>query len=189
MRKKLDELQTTLPSPVQSPTFDAPSPSPDEKDFDLPDDNFYNMNGFSSYVDSGVPLPFDINDFTRESPPLSDSRVNVQSIQVIGTRNEESTGAPLNDFYKSLIPADPFSQPNSNSFTYRSNHNYGMPPPTLPMSYHHGNPTMNTYVPPPPPSPAQNVGFSAMGPPMPTPSDEYDPWTDMPWNSQVSFYL
>lgn len=36
MKRKLDELRTTLPSPIPSPDINAPSPEPDN-DFDLPD--------------------------------------------------------------------------------------------------------------------------------------------------------
>lgn len=40
LKKKLDELTKTLPSPVSSPDINAPSPSP-ESDIDLPDDNMH----------------------------------------------------------------------------------------------------------------------------------------------------
>lgn len=36
MKRKLDDLCTTLPSPVPSPDINAPSPEPDN-DFELPD--------------------------------------------------------------------------------------------------------------------------------------------------------
>lgn len=36
MKRKLDELCETLPSPIPSPDINAPSPEPDA-DFDLPD--------------------------------------------------------------------------------------------------------------------------------------------------------
>lgn len=38
MKKKLEELQTTLPSPIPSPDINAPSPEPDN-DFVLPSGN------------------------------------------------------------------------------------------------------------------------------------------------------
>ena len=38
LKRKLDELIITLPSPIPSPDVDAPSPSP-ESDIDLPEDN------------------------------------------------------------------------------------------------------------------------------------------------------
>lgn len=38
MKKKLEELQVTLPSPIPSPDINAPSPEPDN-DFILPDEN------------------------------------------------------------------------------------------------------------------------------------------------------
>lgn len=37
MKKKLEELQETLPSPIPSPDINAPSPEPDN-DFILPDE-------------------------------------------------------------------------------------------------------------------------------------------------------
>jgi hypothetical protein len=39
MKKKLDELVVTLPSPMPSPDINAPSPEPDN-DFELPDAQF-----------------------------------------------------------------------------------------------------------------------------------------------------
>lgn len=70
MKKKLDELTTTLPSPMPSPDINAPSPEPD-MDLQLPDDqSFFNVNGMmNSYMDGN--LPFDINDFRRDSPTAS----------------------------------------------------------------------------------------------------------------------
>ncbi|XP_021701197.1 uncharacterized protein LOC5571655 isoform X4 [Aedes aegypti] len=70
MKKKLDELTTTLPSPMPSPDINAPSPEPD-MDLQLPDDqSFFNVNGMmNSYMDGN--LPFDINDFRRDSPTTS----------------------------------------------------------------------------------------------------------------------
>uniref|UniRef100_A0A1Q3EWY2 Regulation of nuclear pre-mRNA domain-containing protein 2 n=1 Tax=Culex tarsalis TaxID=7177 RepID=A0A1Q3EWY2_CULTA len=100
MKKKLDELTTTLPSPIPSPDINAPSPEPD-MDLQLPDDqSYFNMNGMmnSSYMDGN--LPFDISDFRRESPSST-----VQSIQVINSRKEESEG--VNDFLKSFFPDTP----------------------------------------------------------------------------------
>lgn len=216
MKKKLDDLSTSLPSPLPSPTFDAPSPEPDT-DFDLPEANFYtpsmSMNGFSSYMNSGLPLPFDINDFNRESPTdaVENERVKVQSIEVIGSRSEEASSAPLNDFYKSLIPNDPFTPvSNTNTFSYGSNNNFGnLPPPPPPPVGVYGNsgpssaaqPNYSGYNPPPPPPPPNNFNAdyrpyaqpNLMAPPPMPPThdsnDEYDPY-DFPWNtSQVSFEL
>ncbi|KAL1377310.1 hypothetical protein pipiens_004205 [Culex pipiens pipiens] len=100
MKKKLDELTTTLPSPIPSPDINAPSPEPD-MDLQLPDEqSYFNMNGMmnSSYMDGN--LPFDISDFRRES-----SSNTVQPIQVINSRKEESEG--VNDFLKSFFPDTP----------------------------------------------------------------------------------
>ncbi|XP_058451522.1 uncharacterized protein LOC131430503 isoform X2 [Malaya genurostris] len=110
MKKKLDELTTTLPSPIPSPDINAPSPEPD-MDLQLPDDqSFFNVNGMmSSYMDGN--LPFDINDFRRDSPTANIViSPTVQSIQVINSRKEESEG--VNDFLKAFFP-DASNQPFS----------------------------------------------------------------------------
>lgn len=120
MKKKLDELTTTLPSPIPSPDINAPSPEPD-MDLQLPDEqSYFNMNGMmnSSYMDGN--LPFDISDFRRESSSSTGKTLNgsvpnegfndlvfftVQPIQVINSRKEESEG--VNDFLKSFFPDTP----------------------------------------------------------------------------------
>lgn len=105
MKKKLDDLTTTLPSPIPSPDINAPSPGP-ETDFDLPaDGNFpaaFSSNGFMGYLDGS--LPFDPMDFNRKTPSPT-----VKSIQVINSNTPtiESFGnqsSSINDFFKSLIP-------------------------------------------------------------------------------------
>lgn len=100
MKKKLDELTTTLPSPIPSPDINAPSPPPD-MDLQLPDDqSFFNVNGMmNSYMDGN--LPFDISDFRRDSPTPN----TVQPIQVIGSRKDETEG--VNDFLKTFFPDTP----------------------------------------------------------------------------------
>lgn len=201
MKKKLDELSSSLPSPIPSPDINAPSPEPDN-DFDLPgEQNFYNsMNGFTSYMNSS--LPFDISDFRKASSKPDGHPI--QSIQVIQSRAEEGA-APINDFYKSLIPSqsDPFP-PNSNAptFGYGSKNFSGPPPPPMPVGYGKAlqNMQQNNFAPPPPPPP--NMGYTPaemhsygnlpmMAPPMPPALDrsteEYDPWNELPWNaSQVN---
>ncbi|XP_055591692.1 nuclear receptor coactivator 6 isoform X2 [Uranotaenia lowii] len=104
MKKKLDELTTTLPSPIPSPDINAPSPEPEDLDLQLPDDQgFFNVNGMmSGYMDGN--LPFDISDFRRDSPTSS----AVQSIQVIGSRKEETEG--VDTFLKSFFRDAPESQ-------------------------------------------------------------------------------
>jgi hypothetical protein len=126
MKKKLDELVVTLPSPMPSPDINAPSPEPDN-DFELPDSQFVRAtvfvdevkglmiffvypqtyfnttsnSGFMSYMGGGE-LPFDINDFRRDSPPRHNegSGNSAQPIQVINSSNDYA----LTEFFKTLIP-------------------------------------------------------------------------------------
>ncbi|XP_058815608.1 uncharacterized protein LOC131679071 isoform X2 [Topomyia yanbarensis] len=144
MKKKLDELTTTLPSPIPSPDINAPSPEPD-MDLQLPDDqSFFNVNGMmSGYMDGN--LPFDINDFRRDSPTAN----MVQSIQVINSRKEESEG--VNDFLKTFFP-----ESSSQSFSAgRNGSAIGQPIPPLsitsstPVGYvpsHSSNSSLEEYA-------------------------------------------
>lgn len=43
MKKKLEELTKTLPSPIPSPDINAPSPGPADNDFVLPGDNNFDQ--------------------------------------------------------------------------------------------------------------------------------------------------
>ncbi|KAG5675277.1 hypothetical protein PVAND_005191 [Polypedilum vanderplanki] len=149
---------TTLPSPMPSPDINAPSPEPDN-DFDLPNEmNFYNtnMNGtFGSFMNNDGQLPFDLNEFYRESPPPVEHN---QSIQVIQSKEQQQQPtAPLNDFYGSLIspkmesynPTAPYIDP------YRQ-----QPPPPLPVTVPAAvapvNYSYNSLIPPPPPPQSMN---------------------------------
>lgn len=62
------------------------------------------MNGFSSYLDGGK-LPFDINDFKR------DSKDRGSAIEVIGSRSDDESYVPSANFYK----PEPISSSSSNS--------------------------------------------------------------------------
>lgn len=121
MKKKLDELVPTLPSPIPSPDINAPSPEPDN-DFLLPDDPAikFNLmgddayqnqsNGFLSYMDGN--LPFDISDFGKNSP--SESQSQAQPIQVINshvTTKETTNNFSINDFFKSIL-SESYSTPS-----------------------------------------------------------------------------
>lgn len=109
MKKKLEEIAPTLPSPIPSPDINAPSPEPDA-DIILPDEQnsicasmFKNSsNGYNSYMDTT--LPFDINDFKRDSPRHSydGSSSSTQPIQVINSRLEEKNISNFNmdDYFK-----------------------------------------------------------------------------------------
>lgn len=131
MKKKLDELVPTLPSPIPSPDINAPSPEPDN-DFLLPDDPsikfnlmgddaFNNQsNGFLSYMDGN--LPFDINDFGKHSP---DSQGQAQPIQVINSHvtTKETNNFSINEFFKSILSESyptPVPQPVPPVTTYSS---------------------------------------------------------------------
>ena len=177
IQSELNQKATNLPSPIPSPDINAPSPEPDDNDFNLPSEiNFYNPNGtFGSFLSDG-PLPFDVNEFYRESPPLpSNSQIPVLQAQ----ESQQSTGAPLHDFYNSLIPskldtynpvmsfADPYKQP---------------PLPAVEPS-NNSTPSYVCSIPPPPPpsQPASSVDFFSVpssSASMNTPSDEYPPWND-----------
>lgn len=100
MKKKLDELTPTLPSPMPSPDINAPSPPPDNDDFDLPcEPGFLNgsvgLGGFSSFI--GTKLPFDISDFSSEQDSFDDNN----RIQVINSRSAE------NATYEGMITPQP----------------------------------------------------------------------------------
>ncbi|XP_033248981.1 uncharacterized protein LOC108163359 isoform X2 [Drosophila miranda] len=113
VKRKLDETIPTLQSPIPSPDINAPSPERDA-DLQLPDEtspplgmNMFSggLNGFSSYLDSGK-LPFDINDFKRDSKDLG------SAIEVIGSRSDDEAYAPSANFYK---PEPLSSYSNNNS--------------------------------------------------------------------------
>lgn len=158
---------------MPSPDINAPSPEPDN-DFDLPaDTNFYNtnMNGtFGSFLNNDGQLPFDLNEFYRESPPPVDHN---QSIQVIQSQDQQST-APLNDFYSSLMP----SKVESYNPAMGYGENSYRPPPPLPVQTVVATQAPMTYLcsvpPPPPPQTSNNTNQS-----MNSSNDEYN-WND--WN-------
>ncbi|KAH8262332.1 hypothetical protein KR038_005806 [Drosophila bunnanda] len=102
VKRKLDETIPTLASPIPSPDINAPSPERDA-DLQLPEENNTplgmnlfgggGLNGFSSYLDGGK-LPFDINDFKR------DSKDRGSAIEVIGSRSDDEGYVPSANFYK-----------------------------------------------------------------------------------------
>lgn len=162
----------SLTSPIPSPDINAPSPEPDN-DFDLPGDiNFYssNLNGFGSYLNSDQPLPFDVNEFYRESPPTVDQN----SIQVIHSQDQQQTTEPLNDFYSSLIPSK--LEAYNPEMSFGSYQPPPLPPSGPPMSNYANNQSAPYMIAPPPPP--------SYGIPLPPPSaDEYS-WNS--WNSTAA---
>lgn len=188
MNAKIPNLSSS--SPIPSPDINAPSPEPDN-DFDIPGDiNFYNstMNGFGSFLGNDS-LPFDLNEFYRDSPPPVDQN----SIQVIHSQEQQQQStAPLNDFYNSLIP--------SKLEAYNPEMNYGgsyqqkqppLPPAGPPMVNYANTATASYMIAPPPPPAAYNpsqIDYASQmssGIPLPPPSmdntsDEYS-WNS--WNS------
>jgi hypothetical protein len=142
---------SNLPSPIPSPDINAPSPEPDNDDFDLPSDvNFYNANGtFGSFLSDG-PLPFDVNEFYRDSPPLVEHN---QSIQVIQSQEQQQLPtAPLNDFYSSIMPQK--MEAYNPALGYNDSYRQQSKQPPLPLTA----PAMNFIctAPPPPPPISQN---------------------------------
>lgn len=117
MKKKLEELTPTLPSPMPSPDINAPSPEPDVE-FEFPGSGNNYSNGFMSYMDGGA-LPFDINDFHRDSHTtrmqqeegsnMGDGRASAQQIQVIDSRGASKSEADfsVNDIFKNIINDTP----------------------------------------------------------------------------------
>ncbi|EDW77744.1 uncharacterized protein Dwil_GK24388 [Drosophila willistoni] len=155
VKRKLDEIIPTLSSPIPSPDINAPSPERDA-DLQLPDENNTNvglnmfggdLNGFSSYLDGGK-LPFDINDFKR------DTRDRGSAIEVIGSRSDDEGGyTPGANFYTSNNNSTnnggsiPGLSVASGAVEYNPNQaHYGsaLPPPVPPLH-------QEQYVPPPPP--------------------------------------
>lgn len=168
-----------MPSPIPSPDINAPSPEPDN-DFELPTEmNFYNSNGtFGSFLNDG-PLPFDLNEFYRESPPPLDHQ-----IPVLQSQDHHVTGAPITDFYNPLMPPNPaMNYKHDYVDSYRPTQNPPLPNITVPQQ----NTTSNFIctAPPPPPSSQPPLDFF---PPLPTNvsmnssnNDDYSSsWND--WN-------
>jgi hypothetical protein len=157
---------------MPSPDINAPSPEPDN-DFDLPaDTNFYSasVNGtFGSFMNNDGQLPFDLNEFYRESPPPVEHN---QSIQVIQSKDQQQKSqqstAPLNDFYNSLIP--PKIETYNPAAPYIDSYRQ-QPPPPLPVAATPISYTYNSLIPPPPP-PQNNQSMNSS-------NDEYN-WNE--WN-------
>ncbi|GAB0098270.1 uncharacterized protein DMENIID0001_139850 [Sergentomyia squamirostris] len=136
MKKKLEELTPTLPSPMPSPDINAPSPEPDIE-FDLPVAGANYSNGFMSSYMGGGALPFDINDFHRDSHTSrldmmmedqgSRSSVGHHHIQVLDSRNssQSETDFNVNDIFKNISshqgppqPVPPVSRPSYGGGAY-----------------------------------------------------------------------
>lgn len=145
------------------------------------------MNGFGSFLNNDAPLPFDLNEFYRDSPPPVDQN----SIQVIHSQEQQQSTAPLNDFYNSLIPSKleaynpemnyagsyqpsqpPLpSGPPMSSYTNNASQSYMVAPPPPPASY---NPTPLEY------QPQMSSGIPLPPPSMDNSADDYS-WNS--WNS------
>jgi len=192
---ELNGRAVSLPSPLPSPPINAPSPEPDN-DIELPGDYYNNntssMNGFGSFLNSSAPLPFDLDDYYRTSPPPIDQS---HSIQVVQTQEQsQQSTQPLNDFYNSLIP--PKLDAYNPSMRYVGGGggeqsyqpNIQIPLPMGPPSY---NPAAaaaaaqnaNYLCAPPPPAQPMEYGNQQSIPSRPVlnqPNDDYA-WND--WNS------
>lgn len=141
--------------------------------------NFYNatMNGLGSFLNSDAPLPFDLNEFYRESPPPPDQ----SSIQVIYSEEQNQSSAPITDFYNSLIPSKLEGYNPEMSFS-----NYQPSQPPLPSGPPMSNYQLNTpapymIAPPPPPSTfnTSQMDYSGQPPMQQSKSEEYS-WNR--WN-------
>ena len=144
------------------------------------------MNGFGSFLNNDAPLPFDLNEFYRESPPPVDQN----SIQVIHSQEQQQSTAPLNDFYNSLIPSKLEAYNPEMSF---GSYQPTQPPlPSVPPMSNYVN-TSSTYMIAPPPPPLSynqpqmdfsnqiNTGIPLPPPSMETGNDEYA-WNNN-WNA------
>lgn len=187
MKKKLDELVPTLPSPIPSPDINAPSPEPDN-DFLLPDDPaikfnlmgddaYHNQsNGFLSYMDGN--LPFDINDFGKHSP---ESQSQAQPIQVINSHvtTKEANNFSINDFFKSILSESyptPVPQPVPPVTTYSSQ-------PTDYSSLYSGPPLNFTQTETIPGIGGANTNFRPLlPPPLPPQLNQSDDYNNASWD-------
>jgi hypothetical protein len=126
--------------------------------------NFYNSNGtFGSFLNEG-PLPFDLNEFYRESPPQADH----SQIPVLQSQEQSSGGAPINDFYNSLMPPN---HPMNYNDPYRQSQ--APPLPNIVPAPTASN--FNCLAPPPPPS-------ADFFPPLPASSSMSSSNDDYSWN-------
>lgn len=185
IQSDLEAKIPTLHSPCPSPPINAPSPEPDN-DFDLPNQisfNKSNMNGYGSFLKSKAPLPFDLNEFYRKSPPLPISQNN--SIQVI--QQDQHQNAPINDFFNSLNQTkhDNYS---ATPMSYNPQISYqpsAIPPPppsaSVDMSSAYSNQNGPYMVPPPPPASSQ-VDFTSGIPLPPTQNANNYSWN---WNASL----
>ncbi|XP_017067906.1 uncharacterized protein LOC108105705 isoform X2 [Drosophila eugracilis] len=138
VKRKLDDTIPNLASPIPSPDANAPSPERDA-DLQLPEENNLplnlfgsSLNGFTSYLDGGK-LPFDINDFKR------DSKDRGSAIEVIGSRSDDEAYVPSANFYKS----EPISSSDSSIPGLGGSAEYVPNPPLF------GSSNQEQYVPPP----------------------------------------
>lgn len=170
MKKKLDDLTPTLPSPIPSPDINAPSPEPDDE-LELPGESTLSFaNGFSSYMTGK--LPFNINDFR------SDLSSGGDRIEVIDSMGEKEGTKELYKLPPQPVPPVIFGQHHQHNFNATG---YQSPatPFTGPSTSNYGGGVTSSFTVPPllpppmPPSLAQN-------------SDEYDPaWNaSTNWNTQ-----
>ncbi|KAH8378298.1 hypothetical protein KR093_010627 [Drosophila rubida] len=198
VKRKLDEVIPTLSSPIPSPDINAPSPERDA-DLQLPDENNSplglnlfsgGLNGFASYLDGGQ-LPFDINDFKRDTG----GKDRGSAIEVIGSRSDDESYTPGANYYK----PDALSNSSYGSSNANGNSSSGIPglgggngasdeynplqaqssyaPPPVPPIF---GDSSQEYAPPPPPhlgygqpesqyTPAA-LNNNAMAPPPPMPA-------------------
>lgn len=138
------------------------------------------MNGFGSFLNNDAPLPFDLNEFYRESPPPVDQN----SIQVIHSQEQQQQSVPLNDFYNSLIPSKLEAYNPEMSF---GNFQSTQPPlPSVPPMNNYSSSASYMIAPPPPPASynPQQMDFSTqINPGIPLPPSSMEATDDYPWNN------
>ena len=135
------------------------------------------MNG--SFLSNDTPLPFDVNEFYRDSPP---ENVDQSSIQVI---QSQDSSAPLSDFYSSLIPQKLESYNPEMSYGGNYQPSQQPPLPSGPPMRNYQNSSMPNYIVTPPLPPPnyipQQIEYSSEIPLPPDNSrNEFNSWN---WNS------
>ncbi|XP_022118446.2 uncharacterized protein LOC110995547 isoform X1 [Pieris rapae] len=125
LKRKLDDLTPTLPSSIPSPPLrdeDVPSPGPDE-DLPLPNmgdnDVAYNIDQtFNTTMSAdGSLYNLGLSSFLTSDNPLSMfgdeiDLTNANKIEVINTRPSDKQDFSINDFLKTLTPAENSASPN-----------------------------------------------------------------------------
>lgn len=137
-----------------------------------------------SFLNSDTPLPFDMNEFYRESPPPVDQ--SSSSIQVVYGEDQMQSSAPISDFYNSLMPSklsDSYN-PEMSFGNYQSSQ--PPPPPSGPSPMNAYTPSASFMAAPPPPPSSYNPQHMEYSPsviPMPSQQPVNDDYSWNRWNA------